>query len=313
MRICLRPPSFYVSGRRWTVAPLPPSPPFLLAISLTCPVINTGTDYEGYMLSVNHFVEKGGQLRDSCLIPGSLGAASFWVGLRQEIYVAVVTQREVRLRLVGSLVNPLRYFEATDDHTWANRAVLHCAEVLNFVYDPHSPHRRDELRRWNELWEHSLPKSYDPIFQEDGAKYAFPAIWYRQSCHGTFFEFDLGGKRLIFPSDRCAASSLGPTFHPELGQHRAMRIWGQDSPAGEFSLHLFGRALTAWQEQIQPLVRKICGIGLGNQWTPPSVFTACMAISACKSPRRPCTILALTSDMAGQLATGSRTVETRRR
>lgn len=152
------------------------------------------------MLSVNHFVEKGGQLRDSCLIPGSLGAASFWVGLRQEIYVAVVTQREVRLRLVGSLVDPLRSFEATDDHTWANRAVLHCAEVLNFVYGPHSPHRRDELRRWNELWEHSLPKSYDPIFQEDGAKYAFPAIWYRQSCHGTFFEFDLGGKRLIFPT-----------------------------------------------------------------------------------------------------------------
>lgn len=176
-----------------------PTAPLLIAMSLTCPVINTGKDYEGYMLSINHFVEKGGQLRDSCLIPGSLGAASFWVGLRQEIYVAVVTLREVRLRLVGSLVDPLRSFEPTDDHTWANRAVLHCAEVLNFVHGPRSPDRWHELHNWNVLWEESLPESYAPIFQEDGAKYAFPAIWYRQSCHGTFFKIDFGAKWLMFP------------------------------------------------------------------------------------------------------------------
>lgn len=197
MRICLRRLSFFVSGRRWTVG----QHPLFMAVSLTCSVINTGKDYEGYMLSINHFVEKGGQLRDSCLIPGSLGAASFWVGLRQEIYVAVVTQREVRLRLVGSLVDPLRSFEATDDHTWANRAVLHCAEVLNFVHGPHSPDRWHQLHRWNEDWANSLPESYAPIFQEDGAKYAFPAIWYRQSCHGTFFKIGLGAKWLIiFPA-----------------------------------------------------------------------------------------------------------------
>lgn len=63
------------------------------------------------------------------------------------------------------------------------------------------------------------------------------------------------------------------------------------------------------------MVRKIYGIGLGNQWTPPSVFTACMAISACKLPSvlLPATNLVLTSDMAGQSANGFRTVETKRR
>ena len=180
MRTCLRQPSFYVSGRRWKVGQH-----FLLTpFPLTRPVVNTKKDYEGYMLSINHFVEKGGQLRDSCLIPGSLGAASFWVGLRQEIYVAVVTQREVRLRLVQSLVDPLRSFEAADDHTWANRAVLHCAEVLNFYYRPRSQARWRELHRWNMIWEVCLPETYAPIFQQDRAKYAFPEIWYRRSCHG---------------------------------------------------------------------------------------------------------------------------------
>lgn len=36
------------------------------------------------------------------------------------------------------------------------------------------------------------------------------------------------------------------------------------------------------QERIRSLVRRMCGIGLCNQWTPPSLFTACMAIAACK-------------------------------
>lgn len=30
------------------------------------------------------------------------------------------------------------------------------------------------------------------------------------------------------------------------------------------------------------VVRKVCGIGLCNQYTPPSMFTACMAIAACE-------------------------------
>ncbi|KAK1829133.1 hypothetical protein QBC39DRAFT_139994 [Podospora conica] len=209
-------------------------------------VINIGKDYEGYMLSINHFVEKGGQLQDSCLIPGSLGAASFWVGLRQEIYVAVVMNREVRLRLVRSLVDPLRSFEAADDHTWANRAVLHCAEVLNFYHGSRSPARWRELQQWNRLWEDSIPESYAPIFQEDENKHAFPAIWYLQSCHVIGVQHHLLAQLFILNSD---------------------------------NTELYGSSIFL-RERIQTVVRKICGIGLGNQSTPPSVFTACMAISA---------------------------------
>jgi len=36
------------------------------------------------------------------------------------------------------------------------------------------------------------------------------------------------------------------------------------------------------QERIQAVVRKVCGIGLSNEYTPPCMFTACMSIAACE-------------------------------
>lgn len=50
-----------------------------------------------------------------------------------------------------------------------------------------------------------------------------------------------------------------------------------------FFFAFYTRMHTNDQERICELVRQICGIGLGNQWTPPGMFTACMAIAACRS------------------------------
>lgn len=41
--------------------------------------------------------------------------------------------------------------------------------------------------------------------------------------------------------------------------------------------------ILVWQNHVQALVREICGIGLGNKSIAPSMFTACMAIAACKN------------------------------
>lgn len=32
-------------------------------------------------------------------------------------------------------------------------------------------------------------------------------------------------------------------------------------------------------QQIQDLLRSLCGIGMCNQWSPPAMFTACMGIA----------------------------------
>jgi hypothetical protein len=44
--------------------------------------------------------------------------------------------------------------------------------------------------------------------------------------------------------------------------------------------------LTGTQTQVTEFLRRLCGIGVCNQWTPPGMFTACMGIAVGESP--PC-------------------------
>ncbi|KAK4444626.1 hypothetical protein QBC34DRAFT_182707 [Podospora aff. communis PSN243] len=202
-------------------------------------VVNNKTDLEGYMLSIHRVAEMAD------IEPGSLSAASFWVGLRQEIYVAVIKKEIVRMPLVPSLI---QYLTEGDDFDWANRAVLLCAEVLNHCYDRT---KRKNQSRWEELfmqsrhWAQYRPASFTEIYQQDADEHAFPEVWYRQGCHAIGMQHYLLAELYLARYD---------------ARERLDR--------------------TAQKTHIQSLVRRICGIGLGNQWTPPSMFTACMAIAA---------------------------------
>jgi hypothetical protein len=127
-------------------------------------------------------------VRERSFEPGTLGAASFWVGLRQEIYSAVTKKQPVCLNLVHpGLVD--RSLDETDDYTWANLAVVHCADVLNFCFGPerHQLYRWEELGRWNRRWSERQPPSYDPVFREPEGSTVFPEIWYHRSCQGRCF------------------------------------------------------------------------------------------------------------------------------
>ncbi|KAM7185176.1 hypothetical protein V8F33_012564 [Rhypophila sp. PSN 637] len=183
----------------------------------------------------------------------SLGAAAFWVGLRQEIYIAVATQTQVKMLQMDVLPDIIdREVSSADDYVWANRAVVHCAEVLNYCFGPNTEKRRErweELRRWNRDWLVGTADTYVPIYRET-SEVPFPEIWYNQSCH------------VIGTQHHLLAELFLTYYHPDLpvvgppAEHAKERI----KPKG------------------QSLVREICGIGLGNSWTPPSMFTACMAI-----------------------------------
>lgn len=138
-------------------------------------------DNNGYLLGIHAYVKDG----DRYLAPGGLSAACFWVGLRQEIYSAVMNQRLVRINLNHALVD--RSLSPADDHTWANRAVVHCADVLNFCFGDDSQHR---VARWQELelygkrWSESIPSTFTPLYQDIRGVEAFPEIWHQSSCHG---------------------------------------------------------------------------------------------------------------------------------
>lgn len=144
----------------------------------------TGQDHYGHLLGIHAFVNMG----DQYMLPGSLSAASFWAGLRQEIYIAVVTQQPVKLDLDHHVVD--RSFTPTDDYTWSNRAIVNLADVLNFCFGDgaHSNSRWAALNEACEKWSMTRPISFNPYFyQERSASAAFPEIWHGSSCHGGSF------------------------------------------------------------------------------------------------------------------------------
>ncbi|KAK3985753.1 hypothetical protein QBC44DRAFT_152938 [Cladorrhinum sp. PSN332] len=210
-----------------------------------------GIDHGRVLVGIRSFV-KDFVNRDQALKYGSLGAASFWVGLRQEIYRAVMDKKTVEISLEHSLVNKTLTMNDDSesghkDYILANQAIVHCANVLNFVFGA----REDRhVERWKKLrndglvWEKNKSASFTPFVVDQDQSKRFPEIWFLRSCH------------VIGMQHALLAESFLECNHPRRGD---------------------GADIT---KRVQDLIRKICGIGLGNQSTAPSMFTACMAISA---------------------------------
>ncbi|KAL2261786.1 hypothetical protein VTK26DRAFT_3366 [Humicola hyalothermophila] len=203
-----------------------------------------GADGTGHLKGMYWFVQ------DLSPEPGSVAAACFWVGLRQDIYSAVKKRQQVRMNLPYDLVD--RSLSPADDYTWANRAIVHCADVLNFCFGPERNQvgRWEELNEWNQDWMNCRPDSFNPLFKQGNSPAPFPAIWHHQSCHVIGVQHHLLARLFLL-------------------NHRL-----------EFGTAVTAKDRTIIQERIRDIVREICGIGLGNQWTPPGMFTACMAIAA---------------------------------
>jgi hypothetical protein len=238
-------------------------------------VKNMGTDNHAYLLSIVAFVKGGNRF----LIPGSLSAACFWVGLRQEIYSAMMNQRPVWLNLDNGLVD--RSLAPAEDHTWANRAVIHCADVLNFCFGVNT---QNTTARWQELddysrrWTTAVPPSFRPMYQDTTGTQAFPEIWHQNSCHAIGIQHHILAELFLARYD--------PKV-PRIGANRriAEEEMAVSSPARcrrPLDRCIADRYCVPLKERIQKLTRCILGIGLGNQWAPPALFTACMAIAGCR-------------------------------
>ncbi|KFA66192.1 hypothetical protein S40285_08792 [Stachybotrys chlorohalonatus IBT 40285] len=204
------------------------------------------------------------------LLPRSLPTACFWVGLRQEIYSAVMNQQSVRMNLAHEGIVD-RSTTPADDFTWGNRAIVHCADVLNFCFGTNAEAgdatRWEKLEHANREWKACLPDSYTPVFRRDredeverdnnnekeaDITSAFPEIWYWKGCHVIATQHHILAELYL---------ALFNPSHPRTGLGR---------PAAEATLSLRACAL----------VRNLCGIGVCNQWCPPAMFTACMGIAA---------------------------------
>ncbi|KAI0505999.1 hypothetical protein F5B22DRAFT_625799 [Xylaria bambusicola] len=208
----------------------------------------TGQDNYSHLLGIHVFANAG----DQYMLPGSLSAAAFWVGLRQEIYIAILTQQCVKLKLDDFIVD--RSLGPADDYTWSNRAIVLLADVLNCCFGdtPLTTQRWIALNEAVESWTRARPPSFNPYFYNNGTGAgAFPEIWHGSSCHILGIQHHILAQLFLIQFD--------PSI-PRVGTKRR-------------------GAMRNTTRRIETLMRELCGLGISNQWTPPAMFTACIGIA----------------------------------
>ncbi|RDW58358.1 hypothetical protein BP5796_12288 [Coleophoma crateriformis] len=146
-----------------------------------------GTDYQGHLLGIQVFMNT-----QSTSVASSLRQASFWIGLRQEIYMAFVNQRPVKTKLDHSFVD--RSFSPADDDTWANRIIVNCAEITKFCFnqDEQTISNYKKLKDYDAQWLDSRPLSFLPLsYREPDQSIGevFPEICYLSHAIGQFLAY----------------------------------------------------------------------------------------------------------------------------
>ncbi|KAJ5929352.1 hypothetical protein N7454_007200 [Penicillium verhagenii] len=234
-----------------------------------------GEDSESALRGIRIFL-------NSQMIPAVSGYglrhAAYWIALRQEITTAFSKQRSFRLPLEPC--EPYRSFEPADDYVWADRLVIHCADVLQYCYgseedlsgDQHQPSRDilhrpgtgtdmriaryEELVAFETLWIELGPPSFHPIYSREPDRSrgeVFPKLWYLNNCHVVGLQF-LELARILLTVYDPKLPRLGP------GQRTAMK---------------------AMDEKVRSIVSRLCGIALSNEHSPPGLVTASAAIGLC--------------------------------
>lgn len=102
-------------------------------------------------------------LQSQYLLPNGLHQAAFWVGLRQEIYLAIMNERPTGLYL--RCCNFDRSMDSADDDIWAKRIILHLVDVLEYCFGSDSSYDTyDNLVEYSVAWAASKPDSFCPVY-----------------------------------------------------------------------------------------------------------------------------------------------------
>ncbi|KAL0260544.1 hypothetical protein SLS55_004233 [Diplodia seriata] len=200
----------------------------------------SGAESQSHLLGTQVFLTA----QERSTVYGGLRQAAFWVGLRQEIYMAFVNQRTIIPALEHCNID--RTFDTASDCVWANRIVTHCADVLRYCFGDgeQTVTNYTRLLDYCDGWFMFKPPSFSPIFYRvpDGVNNTFPEIWLLSDAVTTGLQHYHLAKILLTAHDP-KVPRLGP------GQKHA---------------------LTKMDDQIKEDVRALCGMANSNSRCPPN-------------------------------------------
>lgn len=209
-------------------------------------------DGAGHLIGAHAFVSA----QEISAVSGGLRLAAFWVGLRQEIYVAFVNQRSISFPLQHCNVD--RSFGAADEGTWANRIIFHCAETIQWCFGllehERSTARYEELLSYAGNWWNSLPSCFTPVYYHSAdtdPNAVFPEVIYFSDAVVTGIQH--------YHLTLILLRAYDPTV-PKLGSRRTTELRDMDNG-------------------IKHHTKMLCGLALSNSSTPPNFVTASMAVT----------------------------------
>ncbi|KAH7359263.1 hypothetical protein B0T11DRAFT_113750 [Plectosphaerella cucumerina] len=217
---------------------------------LDVPISTPSPEY--HLMGTRMFLEAQ---KTSCDFKG-LRLASFWVALRQEIYMAFIHGRPVHSDFALNNFDWLGKPDVTGCNV-ANRIIIYCAACLRYCYGPQelTVSAWDELQGYLQEWWDERPWYYSPLYSnradDSGLTSFLPNEPYYNSAVVTGIQHYYLAKMLL------AAHS--PKI-PRLGPSRRA-------------------AFNAMNDEIKNIVRVIAGIAESNEHTLPAYVPASMAIT----------------------------------
>ncbi|KHN98996.1 uncharacterized protein MAM_03458 [Metarhizium album ARSEF 1941] len=206
---------------------------------------------------------------------GSLWKAAFWIYLRQDIYMAILDHRPVRIDLSRCWL--WREPQPRNDAQWSQLIMLIVAEITRFCFSQPTARRAEkwqELREQVDEWRRLRPQSFHPYyFAERNVEMGryFPEIWLSEQWHVTANIYYEIGQSLLLIYDPEPVIGIAARRHHNIVQVATPPKHAQRRPSAY---------IASSQARMVDRARRICGICLSNP-TPETRRTCCYAIHLC--------------------------------
>jgi hypothetical protein len=226
-----------------------------------------------------------------------LGHAAYWVALRQEILTAFSKQRPLRLPLQPC--ETYRTFEPADDYVWADRLVIHCADVLQYCFGSEVESMTHDPTKSSSQFALTTVNAgiLQPLTRITPVAAAYMTSAHSIARYEELIAFDalwaeLGPASFTPMYSREPDRSRGEVF-PELWYLNDCHVTGiQHLEIARILLAVYNpqvprlgpgqrTAMRAVDENLKSIVLRLCGIALSNQQSPPGLVTASVAIGLC--------------------------------